>query len=224
MQIKHLVSDRYGGVSAPPYDELNIALHVGDDPKAVERNRAILYQKAGITKAQFANQVHGDTILILNRFCEPAPSCDGFITQQAGLPLAIMSADCFGVLLYDKDAHVIAALHAGRAGASRGIVAKGLALMQQRFGARHIEALISPGIHSCCYEIAPELAASYPKKFVYRGSFLDIKAMIYEQLRDGRVGQIHDYAICTCCNEGYYSYRREKRTGRFASIIWIEEE
>ncbi len=222
MQIQHFISDRFGGVSEPPYNWLNIAMHTGDEPTRVEQNRQILYQKAGIVRAQFANQIHSNTIVEIDKFIPP-PSCDGFITTKARLPLAIMSADCFGVLLYDKGTRVIAALHAGRVGATREIVAKAMQLMQNRYGAVNISAIISPGIHSCCYEVSSQLASSYPKRFIKRGRFLDIKGMIYEQLEQNRVESIKDYNICTCCSSEYYSYRRDGVTGRFASIIWMEE-
>ncbi len=222
MRIKHFISDRYGGVSKPPYNWLNIAMHVGDSALDVKRNRQILYKKAGITNAQFANQVHGDMIVEINDFIVP-PSCDGLITTQFSLPLAIMSADCFGVLLYDNNAKVIAALHAGRMGATKQIVAKAMHLMRNRYGATNISAIISPGIHSCCYEVSLELASQYPNRFIKRGRYLDIKAIIYEQLEQNRVESIRDYNICTCCSSDYYSYRRDKKTGRFASIIWMEE-
>ena len=222
MQIQYFISDRFGGISKPPYNWLNIAMHVGDNALNVEQNRKILYKKAGIKNAQFANQVHGDRIVEITEFITP-PSCDGFITTKASLPLAIMSADCFGVLLYDKSAKVIAALHAGRAGTTKQIVAKAMQLMQKRYGATNISAIISPGIHSCCYEIDQNLAIQYPRRFIKKDRFLDIKAMIYEQLEQNRIQSIKDYNICTCCSSEYYSYRREKQTGRFASIIWMEE-
>ena len=222
MKIKYFISNRFGGVSEPPFDSLNIAYHVGDEKKCVAKNRAILFQKAGIKNAQFANQIHSDTICYIDSFIMP-PNCDGLITDKPNIPLAIMSADCYGVLLYDEKAKVIAALHAGRAGATKGIVQKALQMMREKFCANNIEAVISPGIGVCCYEISEELAATYPHEFIKNSRFLDIKAMIYKELKEDGVEYIQDYNICTCCNKNYFSYRRDKRTGRFASIIWMEE-
>ena len=222
MRIKYYISDRFGGVSKSPFDSLNISYHVGDEKKDVAKNRAILFQKAGIKKAQFANQVHRDTICYIDRFITP-PQCDGFITDKPNIPLAIMSADCYGVLLFDEKAKVIAALHAGRAGATKGIVQKALQMMHNRFNANNIKAIISPGIGVCCYEISYELAATYPHEFIKNSRFLDIKAMIYKELKEGGVEYIQDYNTCTCCDTSYFSYRRDGVTGRFASIIWMEE-
>ncbi|BCD67205.1 peptidoglycan editing factor PgeF [Nitratiruptor sp. YY09-18] len=221
MQIKYFISDRFGGVSKPPYNELNIAFHTGDKPEDVMQNRQILFQKAGINNAQFANQVHGNSVIVLDEYIDP-PECDGFITTKPNIALAIMSADCFGVLLYDPKSYIIGAVHAGRAGAQLEIVSNAIESMQH-LGAKEIRAVISPGIHSCCYEVGEEILQKTPARFIKRGRFLDIKAMIYEQLHQKGVSYIHDQQICTCCDTRYYSYRREGRTGRFASIIWMEE-
>ncbi len=222
MKIRYHISDRFGGVSQEPYNWLNLAYHSGDDPKKVAQNRQILFKKLGISQAQFANQIHSTRVLLIDDFITPPPECDGFITTKANLPLAIMSADCFGVLLFDSTNHIIAALHAGRAGATQGIVKKALKMMRS-LGAKEIEAILSPGIHQCCYEISAEMASQYPKRFIKNGRFLDIKQIIYEDLQRGGVESIKDYNICTCCDERYYSYRREGVTGRFVSIIWMEE-
>ncbi|SMC08745.1 peptidoglycan editing factor PgeF [Nitratiruptor tergarcus] len=221
MQIKYFISDRFGGVSKPPFHELNIALHTGDDPEDVIQNRKILFQKAGIKNAQFADQIHSNKVIILDKYNAPL-QCDGFITTKPNLALAIMSADCFGVLLYDSINFIIGAVHAGRAGAQQGIVTNAIEIMYQ-LGAQEIRAVISPGIHSCCYEVGEEILQKTPSRFIKRGRFLDIKAMIYEQLHKKGVSYIKDLNICTCCDRRYYSYRREGRTGRFASIIWMEE-
>ena len=213
--IEHLVTDRWGGVSQAPYHEFNIAHHVGDDPRCVERNRELLKKTIGVEKIIFANQIHSATIVYVG---DPSltPTCDGLITDKTDIALAIMSADCYGVLL--KAEHAIAALHAGRAGAMKGIVSKAIEMMREDFGEEKIEAIISPGIGVCCYEVGEEILSQCDPVYV-RGTHLDIKAMIVDQLK--RYGaEYHDYGICTCCNPDYYSYRREGVTGRFASVIW----
>ncbi|BAF69186.1 peptidoglycan editing factor PgeF [Nitratiruptor sp. SB155-2] len=220
MKIRRFITNRWGGVSKPPYDTFNLALHVGDNPLDVQKNRAILKEKTGLSEIQFANQIHSDKIVVIDTLQKP-PSCDGLITTTPNLGLAVMSADCFGVLLYDEKG-IIAALHAGRAGATKKIVGKAIKQMKN-LGANSIKAILSPGIHSCCYEIALEMAQTYPKRFIKRNRFLDIPAMIYEQLKEGGVESIQDYNICTCCNSDYFSYRRDGPTGRFVSLIWMEE-
>ena len=218
MKIRYLVTDRWGGVSEPPYHSLNLALHVGDDPQKVAINRQILAKRVGHS-IQYANQVHGDRIAIVDRIIDP-PTCDGLLTQKANMALAILTADCYGVLLFDQKRSTIAALHAGRAGAAKGIVSKALSLMKERYGCEDIAAILSPGICQKCYDIG-DLAKEYPKRFLH-GSHLDVKAMIEEQLREGGV-EWRDFGICTSCDPDYFSYRRDGVTGRFASVIWMEE-
>ncbi|BCD59333.1 MULTISPECIES: peptidoglycan editing factor PgeF [unclassified Nitratiruptor] len=220
MKIKTLITTRWGGVSKAPYDTFNLALHVGDNTEDVQKNREILKQKTKLSQIQFANQIHSDKIVFIDALQDP-PSCDGLITITPNLGLAVMSADCFGVLLYDEKG-IIAALHAGRAGTTKKIVTKAIQQMKN-LGARNIKAILSPGIHSCCYEVSEQMAQTYPKRFIKRNRYLDIAAMIYEQLKDGGVESIQDYNICTSCNHNYFSYRRDGQTGRFVSLIWMEE-
>jgi len=218
MRVRYLITDRWGGVSKPPYHTLNLALHVGDDPQKVAINRQILPKRVGHS-IQYANQVHGDEIAVVDRIIDP-PTCDGLLTQRANLALAILTADCYGVLLFDQKRSTIAALHAGRAGATKGIVSKALSLMKERYRCEDIAAILSPGICQKCYDIG-DLAKEYPKRFLH-GSHLDVKAMIEEQLREGGV-EWRDFGICTSCDPDYFSYRRDGATGRFASVIWMEE-
>ncbi len=218
MKIRYLVTDRWGGVSEPPYHSLNLALHVGDDPQKVAINRQILAKRVG-HPIQYAHQIHGDEIAIINRIIDP-PACDGLLTQKANMALAILTADCYGVLLFDQKRSTIAALHAGRAGAAKGIVSKAITFMHKRYNCQNISAILSPGICQKCYDIG-DLSKEYPKRFLH-GSHLDVKAMIEEQLREGGV-EWRDFGICTSCDPDYFSYRRDGVTGRFVSVIWMEE-
>ncbi len=218
MRVRYLITNRWGGVSKAPYHTLNLAMHVQDDPKSVQTNRQILAKKIG-HPIQFADQIHGDRIWVLDKLIAP-PRCDGLLTQKAGIALAILSADCYGVLLFDKESSTIAALHAGREGASKGIVSKAIQLMRERHASRNISAILSPGICQKCYDVG-DLAKHYPKRFL-QGTHLDVKGMIEEQLREHGV-QWRDFGVCTSCDPNYFSYRRDGVTGRFASLIWMEE-
>ncbi len=217
MKIRIFVSDRQKGVSSPPYESLNIALHVGDDPKRVHVNREILKKEAGIEAIQFMEQIHSDEIVTIESLIH-SPKCDGLITTTPNLALAVMSADCYGVLLFGDG--VIAALHAGRRGAMKRIVSKALVRMRE-LGAKNTSAFLSPGIGVCCYEVGQEIITKTERRYV-KGKRIDIKKMIYDQLREGGVEYIQDMDICTCCTHDYFSYRREGVTGRFASLIWME--
>jgi len=220
MKVRYLISDRFGGVSPAPYESLNLALHVGDEVENVQKNRLLFFSKAGVKNAQFANQVHSNGIKYISNFSAPF-ECDGMITNQKELPLVVLLADCFGVLLFDAKEGVVCALHAGRKGATLGIVEKGIRLMREKFNAKEIEAVITPGIHSCCYEVSL-VAQRYPQEFIQRERYLDIKKIIYKSLARGGVEEVKDFNRCTCCDPNYFSYRREKVTGRFGAMIWLE--
>ncbi|NPA82966.1 MAG: peptidoglycan editing factor PgeF [Epsilonproteobacteria bacterium] len=217
--VHHFISDRWSGWSTSPYHQLNIAFHVGDDPEVVARNRRRLFEMAQVPGAIFMDQIHSTRIEYVQSLATPPPRCDGIITDRPNLPLAVMSADCYPVLLFDEKRKVVAALHAGRAGAMGQIVAQALQRLVDDFKAHQIRGIIAPGIGSCCYEVGPEILAQVEAKYIKRDRFLDIKGMIKDQLSYFGV-QYYDYGICTCCNPNYYSYRREGRTGRFASLIW----
>ena len=100
-----IFTDRRGGSSLAPYESLNLALHVGDDPIAVARNRESLSHLVG--QVQFMNQIHGDDFVIVNQLTDIDPTCDALITTTAGLGLAVLVADCIPLLL--SSATVVAA-------------------------------------------------------------------------------------------------------------------
>ncbi|MYS46926.1 laccase, partial [Streptomyces sp. SID5998] len=113
-------TDRWGGVSAVPYEELNLGGAVGDDPAAVRANRELAAKSLGLDPARvvWMNQVHGDDVAVVDGpwTTDPAPPVDGLVTAVRGLALAVLTADCVPVLLADPVAGVVAAAHAGRPG------------------------------------------------------------------------------------------------------------
>lgn len=108
------------GESHSPFDSLNLALHVGDDPDAVKENRARLSQRFGVP-IQYMNQVHGADVRQIDKVI-PDPTVDALITMTPGLGLAVMVADCIPLLIWDESQSVVAAVHVGRRGAINGIV------------------------------------------------------------------------------------------------------
>jgi len=224
--IRYFFTDKRGGVSEGPYRSFNLAFHVGDDAEAVRKNRAILERKVK-KRVLFMNQIHSDKIISASdNLCE----CDAIVSDRDDLALAVMVADCVPLLMFDRHAGVIAAVHAGRAGAFKLIAKKTAAYMCERFGCdpKNIEAVMGPHIRSCCYEvsskIAREAAAIFSKECVKRGRFLDISLMLRESLVQFglKSDKIRISKECSCCNERYFSYRREGVTGRFAGVIYKE--
>jgi len=217
-----IFTDRRGGSSLAPYESLNLALHVGDDPIAVARNRESLSHLVG--QVQFMNQIHGDDFVIVNQLTDIDPTCDALITTTAGIGLAVLVADCIPLLLSSKT--VIAAVHVGRKGLVNSIARKVIHEMR-RLGATAIHAQLGASICGRCYEVpeamADEVARTHPAAHALtRGgtSALDLPKALIAEL----VSQAVTYEASTQCtleNNEYFSYRRYNITGRNAGVIWL---
>jgi YfiH family protein len=214
--LPHFFTDRRGGESLGVYESLNLALHVGDDPSTVARNRAV------IGDAQFMNQVHGDSVLVIDSVDAQTPTCDGLITTKPNLQLAVMVADCIPLLLVSKEA--VGAIHVGRAGLVNRIALKAIQVMRTA-GAIDIHAILGPSICGSCYEVPfemqQEVMQEHPRAFATtrKGTpALDLpKALIADLVS---VGVSYEAStICTFEDELYFSHRRQNPTGRFAGIV-----
>src|SRR5215210_2095235 len=145
------VTDRLGGTSLPPYDELNLGGHVGDDPARVATNRKRVGTELGVPPERllFSTQVHGVEVTVVDGPWSDGqpPEADALVTATPGLALGVVVADCTPVLLAAPDAGVIGAAHAGRRGMAGGVVPATVAAMQL-LGAdpARISALVGPAI------------------------------------------------------------------------------
>lgn len=151
-------TDRWGGVSAAPYDQLNLGGAVGDDPHAVRANRARAAVELGLDPAAvvWMNQVHGREVAVVDRpwHGDDLPGVDAVVTDRRGLALAVLTADCTPVLLADPVAGIAGAAHAGRPGLVAGVVPAVVEAMVKR-GAEpaRIIAYTGPAICGRCYEV-----------------------------------------------------------------------
>lgn len=157
VRIRRVTTTRAGGVSAPPFDTFNLGDHVGDDPAAVAANRARLAAAIGLpgNRVVWMNQVHGDRVELVDQPRNTAlDDTDGLVTATPRLALAVVTADCVPVLMADARAGIAAAVHAGRAGAQRGVVVRALEVMLS-LGAqvRDISALLGPAVSGRNYEV-----------------------------------------------------------------------
>ena len=221
------VTSRYGGVSEAPYDSLNLALHVKDKPKNVLENRTIVSQKHNfiIENLIYMDQTHSANIEVI-KDCSTnrIENCDALITNVKNIPLMVMVADCIPILLYDPKKNVIAVVHAGRNGTFNEIAKKTVLKMVDLFECEALDILVYLGasIHKCCYEVGEEIARLVEKKYKEKRDekwYLDLHSMNVDQLRSVGIKDIEISSICTCCDEDYFSYRREGITGRFAGIM-----
>ncbi len=231
IKTKHFFTTRKGGVSKTPYDELNIAFHVGDKRENVVKNHKLLASYFGYDykKLVFMNQVHSNKVIVVDEDFYGIPSCDALVTNQKNTPLMVMSADCSGILYYDENKKVIAAAHIGRKGAFSNINKNVIETMKKRFDSnpKDIKVAVSPNIKKCCYEVGKEItkeAYELGYDFAIKEGFLDIDSIIQYQLEQSGIKEYEFTDICTRCNsDRFFSYRAEKITGRFASVIMLEE-
>jgi len=217
-----IFTDRRGGSSLAPYESLNLALHVGDDPVVVTENRSQLSRIAD--DVQFMNQIHGDSFLVVDKLEAVDPTCDALITTTPGLALAVLVADCIPLLL--SSSNVVAAVHVGRKGLVSSLV---LSVVEQmrRLGADSIHAQLGASICGPCYEVpasmADEVLNLHPSAFALTregNPALDLpKALITELVGEGISYEAS--RICTLEDDLYFSYRRHNITGRNAGVIWL---
>jgi YfiH family protein len=228
-----VTTTRAGGASVPPFDTFNLGDHVGDAPAAVAANRARLAMAIGLGAdgIVWMNQVHGDRVVAVDGPVEGAiDDADGLVTAHPRLALAVVTADCVPVLMSDARAGVVAAVHAGRVGAQKGVVARAVEVMVAK-GA-HVEdvsVLLGPAVSGRNYEVpdamADEVEAAVPgsRTTTSRGTAgLDLRAGIARQLAELGVTAVDVDPRCTVDDPNLFSHRRGAPTGRLASLVWME--
>lgn len=213
-------TDREGGVSAAPFDSLNLAARVGDDAAAVAVNRARVASAAGfeLGSLKLARQVHGADVLEVALDSEPvAGEADALVTSERGVTIGILTADCTPVVVAGSGK--VAVAHAGW----RGVVAGAVDAAVEAVG-DVVCAWVGPSIHACCYEVGPEVieAFSHLDLPVAGPDRVDPAAAAVVQLRRRGVETIARSSDCTFCDRRYFSYRRDGLTGRqgaFATLL-----
>ena len=232
VRVRRVSTTRGGGVSAPPFDTFNLGDHVGDDPAAVAANRARLADSIGLAdRVVWMNQVHGDRVEVVDEPRDsPVDDTDALVTTTPRLALAVVTADCVPVLMADARAGVIAAVHAGRVGAQRGVVTRAVEAMVG-LGAHvgDISVLLGPAVSGRNYEVpaamADEVEAALPGSRTTTAAGtpgLDLRAGIACQLRDLGVTSIDVDPRCTVADPSLFSHRRGAPTGRLAALVWME--
>jgi polyphenol oxidase len=189
-----------------------------------------------ITHIFWRKQVHGNNVINVGNmsFLEKCPDADAFITNRPGIPIAIRTADCVPVFLYDTATNAIGIVHAGWKGTQAQITAKTSKAMQDKFGSKcyHIKAVIGPSIRPCCYQVGEEFIDYFPQDVKERNGcyYADMVEANRRQLLDtGLISEnIEDSGICTHCamddnKYQYFSFRREKeKAGRMISLMMIK--
>ena len=206
----------------------NLAFHVEDNEINVIKNRQNLALKLDYKDENlvYMNQVHGANIIVVD---ENSPKliddCDSIITRSKNLPLMVMVADCIPILMFDDKQGIIAAIHAGRNSTFLEISKKTAEIFIEKFSSNpeDINAVFGASIQKCCYEVSDELSKivenSFGKEFV-ENNYIDLQGINKKQLNDLGIKNIEISNICTKCGDkSYFSYRKDKKTGRFAGVI-----
>lgn len=233
-----LSTTRQGGVSAGPYDDgnggggLNLGTHVGDNPERVRTNRELLHKFLPAEPA-WLSQVHGVDVLDAGAVVD-APAADASIATQAGVVCVVQTADCLPVLFCDRHGKVVGAAHAGWRGLAHGVLENTVARMRAE-GAGEILAWLGPAIGPHCFEVGQDVHEAFVSRdarmaggFVagagQTGKYMaDIYALARLVLGNAGVERVSGGGFCTMTDrERFYSYRRDRITGRMASLIWLK--
>ena len=231
-RVHALTTTRLGGVSAPPYQGLNLGDHVGDLDTSVAENRRKLIGALGLnTPPQWLTQVHGKNIV------EARPDAivreaDGCFTATPGQACIVMTADCLPVLFANASGTQVAVAHAGWRGLAAGVLEQTV----RTFSAvEPVFAWLGPAIGPLAFEVGaevydafvneqPEAETAFKPSPTHSDRYLaDIYELARLRLRSVGVTQVTGGEHCTFTEtEFFYSYRRDQHTGRMASVIWIE--
>ncbi|MYT94305.1 peptidoglycan editing factor PgeF [Streptomyces sp. SID8359] len=228
-------TDRWGGVSAAPYGELNLGGAVGDDPAAVGANRERAARGLGLDPASvvWMNQVHGRDVAVVDGpwgADAEVPAVDALVTTRRGLALAVLTADCTPVLLVEPVAGVVGAAHAGRPGLVAGVVPAVVEAMTA-LGARpsRITARTGPAVCGRCYEVPAEMRAEVAEavpgtwaETSWGTPAVDVTGGVHAQLAALGVSDLHRSPVCTRESGDHFSYRRDRTTGRLAGYVWLD--
>lgn len=232
-----LTTLRSGGVSAAPYDDgrggggLNLGAHVGDTPECVMRNRHLLNVILPSQPVWLA-QVHG-TQVVDAAVAHAVPEADASISSQPGVVCAIMTADCLPVLLCDVAGTVVGAAHAGWRGLAQGVLENTVQAMRGK-GAGEITAWLGPAIGPKAFEVGADVRDAFMQRLpesetafvpgLEKNKYLaDIYALARLRLHALNVTRVYGGEFCTVTeSERFYSYRRDKTTGRMATLIWLK--
>ena len=234
------ITTRQGGYSLKPFDSNNLALHVGDVDATVQANRQSLAEALRLSQTPlWLDQVHG-TEVVYGPQAAPATQADASFSDQPGLACAIMTADCLPVLFCNQQGTQVAAAHAGWRGLCNGILRKTLARFTRP---DQVMVYLGPAIGPEAFEVGAEVLQAFIQgapegaqrarhieaiqtAFVpsQQGKYLaDLYALARAELTACGVSAICGGGYCTFKDSTrFYSYRREAKTGRMASLVWLK--
>jgi polyphenol oxidase len=234
-RVRVVQTTRRGGVSAPPYDDFNLAAHVGDDPASVAENRRRLRVAQQLpAEPLWLEQVHGSAVAIHDgRYAVgQVPSADAAVTVAAGRVCAVLTADCLPVVFVDGHATRLGVAHAGWRGLAGGVLEATLAALAAEPGTLH--AWLGPAIGPQAFEVGDEVRAAFVDQDAAAATafepnergrwWADLAALATRRLVAMGVASVSGSGPCTHADaQRFFSYRRDGRTGRMATLAWLPE-
>lgn len=236
--VKAFFTYRYGGVSTGPYGDvagfngLNLGLHSGDKIEDVMANRKLIRQLLP-DEPKWLHQVHSTRVVEAD-FVESEPEADASFTVNKNTVCVVMTADCVPVLLCDTHGEIVAAAHAGWKGLVNGVLQNTVNTMRTYLGEekREILAWIGPHIRQKSFQVQKDVVDIFCKSCLNRvaesaiikneaGYQLNLSMFVVEALRLVGVQNVKDCGLDTFSEaDKFYSYRRDRITGRHAAIIY----
>jgi YfiH family protein len=227
--LRAVQTTRGGGVSQGPWDSLNLALHTGDDPQTVQKNRERLSLALGLASIpSWPRQVHGAVVVEAASTADTVEA-DAVVGRGPGEVCGVQTADCLPVLFCSLDGAVVAAAHAGWRGLAGGVLEATLRSMAR--APAEVMAWLGPAIGPEAFEVGPEVRAAFVADHAgaaaaFRAGagdrwFADIYRLARLRLERAGVKGIHGGGRCTYTeSETFFSYRRDGTCGRMATLIW----
>lgn len=230
-RVKSLITTRNGGLSTGAFASFNLGLRCDDDLQSVQANRQ---QLAGHLPQppRWLHQVHGSTVVDAD-LLDDEVDADASVARDVGTVCAIMIADCMPVLLCDERGEAVGAAHAGWRGLSSGVIENTVHAMNVQ--PDRVLAYLGPAIGPAAFEVGDDVrdaflahdgAASVAFKRHAKGKWLaDLFTLGRQRLASCGVTRVFGGTDCTVSNpQRFYSYRRDKTTGRMAALIWLTDE
>ena len=225
--VRALITTRAGGVSQGPFASLNLGLRTGDDPQSVSANRAQL-EALLPQPPRWLRQVHGATVVEGDSLPD-APEADACVARRPGTVCGVLVADCIPVLLADRAGTTVAIAHAGWRGLAAGVVESAVGRMA--VAPRNLVAYLGPGIGPTAFEVGPDVHDAFVGRDARSqaafaphaaGKWLaDLFLLARHSLQRAGVEDIHGGDLCTYSDAArFFSYRRERTTGRMAALVW----
>lgn len=225
---------RIGGVSLPPYDSLNLGLHVADDYEHVRENRRRLEASFALPSTPaWLNQTHSANVVPIQDDADQGEpmNADGAWTTRQGCVLAVLTADCLPVVLCDEKAEQVAVVHAGWRGLAAGILENAVATFPADV---HVHAWLGPAIGPDAFQVGADVRVEFMDRFSgHEAAFLpdevagkykaNLYALARTELLNARSVTVSGGEYCTFSQSNWFhSHRRDGvRSGRMATVAWI---